>query len=65
MPIILRDGSEAEIPRDIPKVRKEWNIPGGVCFGCYLGDCDPAMHDVPDACEYLGGFVLDLGGELL
>jgi len=60
MPIILRDGSEAEIPRDIARVRIEFGIPGGECLGCYLGDCAPEMHDVPDACEYLGGWVVDL-----
>jgi len=60
MPIILKDGSEAQIPRDIPKVREEFKIPGGVCLGCWLGDCSPAMHDLPDACEYLGGYVVTI-----
>lgn len=60
MPIIFRDGTEAEIPRDIPRVREEFVIPGGECLGCYLGDCAPEMHDIPDACEYLGGYTVHL-----
>jgi hypothetical protein len=60
MPIILQDGTEAEIPRDLPRVRAEFRIPGGECLGCYLGDCSPDMHDIPDACEYGGGYVVCL-----
>jgi hypothetical protein len=60
VPIILRDGTEAEIPRDLAKVREQFRVPGGECLGCYLGDAGPEMHDVPDACEYLGGWVVRL-----
>jgi hypothetical protein len=60
MPIILKNGSEARIPEDIPRVRAEFRIPGGECLGCWLGDAAPEMHDIPDACEYLGGFAVDL-----
>jgi len=57
VPIILSDNSEAQIPRDIPRVRAELKMPGGECLGCYLGDASPDLHDIPDACEYFGGFV--------
>lgn len=60
MPIILSDATEAEIPRDISRVRAEFGVPSGECLGCYLGDCSPDMHDVPDACDYLNGFVFGL-----
>jgi len=44
----------------VAEARKLLNVPDGVCFGCYLGDCAPETHDVPDDCEYLGGFVYTL-----
>ena len=58
MPIFYPDGREAttiaEMREAIP------SCPPNECFGCYLGDCAPEMHDVPDACQYLGGFVVTL-----
>lgn len=59
MPIIV-EGREVAIPEEIPLARVAFGVPGGECFGCYLGDCAPEMHDIPDACQYLGGFLLDL-----
>lgn len=59
MPIII-DGREIKIPDEIPLARKAFNVPPGECFGCFLGDAGPEMHDVPDACEYLGGYIVHL-----
>jgi len=48
--------------RDVPinEARVQLGIPAGNCFGCWLGDAGPEMHDVPDDCEYLGGYVYEL-----
>jgi hypothetical protein len=62
MPIII-DGREIAIPAEIPLARERFGVPAGECFGCFLGDAGPEMHDVPDACEYLGGFVYRLDPE--
>lgn len=35
--------------------RAELNVPAGECFGCYLGDAAPEMHDY--GCVYGAGAV--------
>jgi hypothetical protein len=59
MPIII-DNREIKIPDEIPLARKAFHVPDGECFGCFIGDCGIEFHDIPDACEYLGGFLYTL-----
>jgi hypothetical protein len=47
-------------PVELPEARKVLGIPAGRCFGCWLGDDGAETHDVPDDCEYLGGFVYEV-----
>lgn len=46
----------------IPEARVLLGIPPNECFGCYLGDCAPQMHDLPDACDFGidGGIIVTL-----
>jgi hypothetical protein len=60
MPIFYSDGREATTTA---QMREALNVPGGECLGCWLGDAAPEMHDIPDACEYLGGFIYELPTE--
>src|SRR5262245_26741669 len=39
----------------IGEARRVLGIPDGECFGCYLGDAAPQMHDLPSACEFADG----------
>lgn len=61
MPILFPDGREAKTLKEMREAIP--SIPVECCFGCYLGDCDLALHDVPDDCDYLGGFVYTLPTE--
>jgi len=39
----------------IPEAREILGIPEDECFGCFLGDAGPEMHDLEEACEWQGG----------
>lgn len=58
MPIFFPDGREAKTMAEMREALP--SVPSNECFGCYLGDCAPEMHDRPEVCEYAGGFVYTL-----
>lgn len=60
MPIFYPDGREATTIAEMREALP--SVPPNECFGCYLGDCAPEMHDIPDACQYFaaGAYVVEL-----
>jgi hypothetical protein len=59
MPIFIED-RELKLPEEIPVAREAFGVEADECFGCFLGDCDPEMHDRPATCEYAGGYIYSL-----